>query len=496
MVLKAQTHNFLQLSEYWMGKAYLDGIYFEKDVNKALDCLNNAAMNDSTLALRGLGDYYAESDPAKAFKMYQAGAKRGDAPCAHKLALFYVRGEQRKQDIDHALELLSVPDSQDKDDIDEHSFVKAANFLFRNNDLENSAKLLNYVQEKYVLFEDGYILLGKIYQNKKYSHYDLEKAKELFKEAYDIFNSADAANYLGLLLIHEEESSEWFQKAADLGLKVAYYNLACKELLGYNKTYDTEKAKKWLEMAGECFDGDQHIRLLTLFDSRKKFDELIETIPNFINEYEKALHLNEDYRYPSADEAYEDIMEMIEEASQEYTKDEESEEEHKEEFDILISYCLLKISIAKHHSISDEQLEFIRSLIKYDKDVTDYVNSVAKDSLDPIDMDDLQNESRYEWNNCDYILGTWNEGLYKYKVIPFSKMLFEGVLENIFSEITFKYADRFLIDIEGIFREFYEYSSLDLDEYLECMRELVIFRCLFLGYLASQKINRFMTNIH
>lgn len=483
-------------AEYWIGRAYFNGVYFEKDVNKALDCLNNAAMNDSTLALRGLGDYYSESNPSKSFKMYQAGAKRGDAPCAHKLALFYVRGEQCKQDIDHALELLSVPDSQDKDDIDEHSFVKAANFLFRNNDLENSAKLLNYVQEKYVLFEDGYILLGKIYQNKKYSHYDLEKAKELFKEAYDIFNSADAANYLGLLLIHEEESSEWFQKAADLGLKVAYYNLACKELLGYNKTYDTEKAKKWLEMAGEGFDGDQHIRLLTLFDSRKKFDELIETIPNFINEYEKALHLDEDYRYPSADEAYVDIMEMIEEASQEYTKDEESEEEHKEEFDILISYCLLKISIAKHHSISDEQLEFIRSLIKYDKDVTDYVNSVAKDSLDPIDMDDLQNESRYEWNNCDYILGTWNEGLYKYKVIPFSKMLFEGVLENIFSEITFKYADRFLIDIEGIFREFYEYSSLDLDEYLECMRGLVIFRCLFLGYLASQKINRFMTNIH
>ena len=483
-------------AEYWIGRAYFNGVYFEKDVNKALDCLNNAAMNDSTLALRGLGDYYAESDPAKAFKMYQAGAKRGDAPCAHKLALFYVRGEQCKQDIDHALELLSVPDSQDKDDIDGHSFVKAANFLFRNNDLENAAKILNYVQKTDDLLEDGYILLGRIYQNEKYSHHDLEKAKELFKEAYDIFNSADAANYLGLLLIHEEESSEWFQKAADLGLKVAYYNLACKELLGYNKTYDTEKAKKWLEMAGEGFDGDQHIRLLTLFDSRKKFDELIETIPNFINEYEKALHLNEDYRYPSADEAYEDIMEMIEEASQEYTKDEESEEEHKEEFDILISYCLLKISIAKHHSISDEQLEFIRSLIKYDKDVTDYVNSVAKDSLDPIDMDDLQNESRYEWNNCDYILGTWNEGLYKYKVIPFSKMLFEGVLENIFSEITFKYSDRFLIDIEGIFREFYEYSGLDLDEYLECMRELVIFRCLFLGYLASQKINRFMTNIH
>ena len=483
-------------AEYWIGRAYFNGVYFEKDVNKALDCLNNAAMNDSTLALRGLGDYYAESDPAKAFKMYQAGAKRGDAPCAHKLALFYVRGEQCKQDIDHALELLSVPDSQDKDDIDEHSFVKAANFLFRNNDLENAAKILNYVQKTDDLLEDGYILLVRIYQNEKYSHHDLEKAKELFKEAYDIFNSADAANYLGLLLIHEEESSEWFQKAADLGLKVAYYNLACKELLGYNKTYDTEKAKKWLEMAGEGFDGDQHIRLLTLFDSRKKFDELIETIPNFINEYEKTLHLDEDYRYPSADEAYEDIMEMIEEASQEYTKDEESEEEHKEEFDILISYCLLKISIAKHHSISDEQLEFIRSLIKYDKDVTDYVNSVAKDSLDPIDMDDLQNESRYEWNNCDYILGTWNEGLYKYKVIPFSKMLFEGVLENIFSEITFKYSDRFLIDIEGIFREFYEYSSLDLDEYLECMRELVIFRCLFLGYLASQKINRFMTNIH
>lgn len=483
-------------AEYWIGRAYFNGVYFKKDVNKALDCLNNAAMNDSTLALRELGDYYAESDPAKAFKMYQAGAKRGDAPCAHKLALFYVRGEQCKQDIDHALKLLSVPDSLDKDDIDERSFVKAANFLFRNNDLENAAKILNYVQKTYDLLEDGYILLGRIYQNEKYSHHDLEKAKELFKEAYDLFNSADAANYLGLLLIHEEESSEWFQKAADLGLKVAYYNLACKELLGYNKTYDTEKAKKWLEMAGEGFDGDQHIRLLTLFDSRKTIKELIDTIPNFINEYEKTLHLNEDYKYPSADEAYVDIMEMIEEITEEYAKDEESEEEHKEEFDILISYCLLKISIAKHHSISDEQLEFIRSLIKYDKDVTDYVNSVAKDSLDPIDMDDLQNESRYEWDNCDYILGTWNEGLYKYKVIPFSKMLFEGVLENVFSEITFKYADRFLIDIEGIFREFYEYSSLDLDEYLECMRELVIFRCLFLGYLASQKINRFMTNIH
>lgn len=483
-------------AEYWIGRAYFNGVYFEKDVNKALDCLNNAAMNDSTLALRGLGDYYAESDPAKAFKMYQAGAKQGDAPCAHKLALFYVRGEQCKQDIDRALKLLSVPDSLDKDEVDEHSFVKAANFLFRNNDLENATKILNYVQKTDDLLEDGYILLGRIYQNEKYSHHDLEKAKELFKEAYDIFNSADAANYLGLLLIHEEESSEWFQKAADLGLKVAYYNLACKELLGYNKTYDTEKAKKWLEMAGEGFDGDQHIRLLTLFDSRKTIKELIDTIPNFINEYEKTLHLNEDYKYPSADEAYVDIMEMIEEITEEYAKDEESEEEHKEEFDILISYCLFKISIAKHHSISDEQLEFIRSLIKYDKDVTDYVNSVAKDSLDPIDMDDLQNESRYEWDNCDYILGTWNEGLYKYKVIPFSKMLFEGVLENVFSEITFKYADRFLIDIEGIFREFYEYSSLDLDEYLECMRELVIFRCLFLGYLASQKINRFMTNIH
>lgn len=219
------------------------------------------------------------------------------------------------------------------------------------------------------------------------------------------------------------------------------------------------------------------------------------TIPNFINEYEKILHLDENYKYPSADEAYEDIMELIEEASQEYAKDEESEEEHKEEFDILISYCLLKISIAKHHSISDEQLEFIRSLIKYDKDVTDYVNSVAKDSLDPIDMDDLQNESRYEWDNCDYILGTWNEGLYNRKVIPFSKMLFESsLLDNFFSETTWKYADRFLIDIEGIFREFYEYSSLEFDEYLECMRGLVIFRCLFLGYLITQAKNRLIVN--
>lgn len=482
-------------AEYWIGRAYFNGVYFEKDVNKALDCLNNAAMNDSTLALRGLGDIYAESDPAKAFKMYQAGAKRGDAPCAHKLALFYVRGEQCKQDIDHALELLSVPDSQDEGDIDEHSFVKAADYLFRKNDFENAAKILNYVQKTYDLLEDGYILLGKIYQNEKYSHHDREKAKELFEEAYDIFNSADAANCLGLLLTYGKESTDWFQKAADLGLKVAYYNLACQELLGYNKTYDTEKAKKWLEMAGEGFGRDLYIRLLTLFDCRKKFDELIETIPNFINEYEKILHLDENYKYPSADEAYEDIMELIEEASQEYAKDEESEEEHKEEFDILISYCLLKISIAKHHSISDEQLEFIRSLIKYDKDVADYVNSVAKDSLDPIDMDDLQNESRYEWDNCDYILGTWNEGLYNRKVIPFSKMLFESsLLDNFFSETTWKYADRFLIDIEGIFREFYEYSSLEFDEYLECMRGLVIFRCLFLGYLITQAKNRLIVN--
>lgn len=42
-------------AEYWIGRAYFNGVYFEKDVNKALDCLNNAAMNDSTLALRGLG---------------------------------------------------------------------------------------------------------------------------------------------------------------------------------------------------------------------------------------------------------------------------------------------------------------------------------------------------------------------------------------------------------------------------------------------------------
>ena len=428
--------------------------------------------------------------------MYQAGAKRGSSSCAHKLAFFYIKGEECKQDIDQALTLLSVPNSPDKDDIDEHSFVKAANFLFRNNDLENAAKILNYVKEKYFLLEDGVILLGKIYQSKKYSHYNLEKAKEIFEDAYDFFNSAEAANYLGLLFHSGKESIDWFQKAANLGSKVAYYNLAYQELSGYNKTYDIEKAKKWLEMAGEEHDGQQHIRLLTLFDSRKKINELIEIIPNFISEYEKSLSLDEDYEYPSADEAYLDIMRLIEEASEEYDKDEENEIEHKKEFDILISYCLLKISIAKHHSISDDQLGFIRCLIKYDADVTDYVNSVIKDSNDPINMDDLQVESRYAWDNCDYILGTWNEGIYNHKVIPFSKMLFESVLDNFFSQITFKYADRFFIDIEGIFREFYEYSSLGLDEYLECMRGLVIFRCLFFGYLTSQLINRFMTNLH
>ena len=278
---------------------------------------------------------------------------------------------------------------------------------------------------------------------------------------------------------------------------MAYYNLAYQELSGYSKTYDIEKAKKWLEIAGEDYSGhQQHIRLLTLFDSRKKMNELIETIPNFINEYEKILHLDEDYKYPSADEAYLDIMNLIEEASQEYAKDEESEEEHKEEFDILISYCLLKISIAKHHSISDGQLEFIRSLIKYDADVTDYVNSVIENSNDPISMDDLQKESRYSWDNCDYILGTWNEGIYNHKAIPFSKMLFESVLDGPSSELTFQYADRFLIDIEGIFREFYEYSSLEFDEYLECMRGLVIFRCLFFGYLVSQTFGRSINNFY
>lgn len=109
----------------------MKGIYFEKNINKALDCFNNAAINDSVLALEELGNYYAKSDPSKSFKMYQVGAKRGDASCAHELALFYIKGEQCKQDIDHALELLSVPYSQDSDDVNEHSFVKAADYLFQ-----------------------------------------------------------------------------------------------------------------------------------------------------------------------------------------------------------------------------------------------------------------------------------------------------------------------------------------------------------------------------
>lgn len=59
---------------------------------------------------------------------------------------------------------------------------------------------MNYVQRTYHLLEDGYILLEKIYQNENYSHHDFEKAKELFEDAYHFFNSADAANCLGLLL--------------------------------------------------------------------------------------------------------------------------------------------------------------------------------------------------------------------------------------------------------------------------------------------------------
>ena len=92
-------------------------------------------------------------------------------------------------------------------------------------------------------------------------HFSSEKQD--FLRPSRIFNSAAAANCLGLLLFAGKESWEWFQKAADLGLKVAYYNLAYQELSGYSKTYDIEKAKKWLEIAGEDYSGhQQHIRLL------------------------------------------------------------------------------------------------------------------------------------------------------------------------------------------------------------------------------------------
>ena len=254
--LELKCNPYAQLT---IGSFYLNGIYFQKNVQKAIDLFKLASRKNDSEANFNLGIiYFMNSDVTrdirKALYYLTLSANQNFNFAQLLLGLLFYHGEHIAQDVIKGIDLLNLA-------------------------AKNGIK-------------DAYFILGYIYHKGKYIQKDLKKAIQYYKEASS-FNIQYAKNNLGVIFrnvfndkidTNIYESIEYFKEAINQKKDIlSMYNLSLIYL------YDQINIDQSIELLCESLKRgfQQSIELLCVALIKKcglEIDKIKTEIKRFINE--------------------------------------------------------------------------------------------------------------------------------------------------------------------------------------------------------------------
>ena len=206
----------------FLANLYMDGHGVPKDENVAYNLLKQA---------EGLGSQYAKAI----------------------LAIFYMNGVIVQQDLDEALNRLTI--GYDKLQIPQIAGILAYKY-YNMGDYKSALKYATESAEKNDKL--GLTVLGAHYLNGNGVNKDEEKAFECYIQAASM-GEETALNQLGWMYMNgcgvEEDPSQaffWYNESANKQSDVGMYNLAYCYRDGYGVEQDSEKAAEWYKKAAEA----------------------------------------------------------------------------------------------------------------------------------------------------------------------------------------------------------------------------------------------------
>ena len=228
----------------------------EEDFDKAFKYIHKSTLYQCPEGERKLGYYYekgigCDKDMVKARQYYELAAMHGDVKAKYNIGLYYFKNKQ---------------------------YPQAINYVKEAADLGNgkACALLGYFYEHaiggnqdYVLAREAYLKaleLGEkdIYHRLGIYAYYGYGMEQNFEEAFNNFyagaqeGEVNCYYYLGVLYskgegVKKDQSQAlyWYQQGANAGDVKAMYNLSIYYENGIYVTKDLEKAKYWLEKSAE-----------------------------------------------------------------------------------------------------------------------------------------------------------------------------------------------------------------------------------------------------
>lgn len=253
--------NILKLSEDGdifaqneLGDMYLYGYGIKEDEEEGMKWLKKSAKAGNWGTMHKLGNkYYNQGNYGEAVEWYRKGFEKGCDWSGYSLAYCYSNGMGVSQDKLKALELYKKVY-----ELGGSVSGKAANgigLIYDNQN--NSEEAVKWYRKGFDKGDDwsGYNL-ALSYSNGTGVPQDKQKALELYKEVYDLENSASgsSANAIGNVYYRQndyEESIEWYNKGIEKNSGWAYYNLADCYYDGNGVKKDKNKAYELYKKAAE-----------------------------------------------------------------------------------------------------------------------------------------------------------------------------------------------------------------------------------------------------
>lgn len=261
-----------------LGVCYATGKGTKKSIKKAIACYTVAAKHNVKESINSLGSFYEtgnalEKDIAKAVEMYQKACSLGDCTAKFNLARCYEFGMGVEKDISKAVDLyIEATIENDRKYLDKlykfrinrlssEDAAKISKRLFKTNSSqynERAMELLIYSADKGNV--DSQRELGVRLWNDKQMHslaviyFSMAATKN---EPYSVYNLANLYNNGYGVTQYYQKAFELYQKAAELGLPQALFELGNAYEKGYHGIVEANIVKaieyyKEGAQAGNC----------------------------------------------------------------------------------------------------------------------------------------------------------------------------------------------------------------------------------------------------
>ena len=250
------------LSQYELGKAYMNGEGVAQNTDTGIDWLSKAGAQGLLEAQLYLGQFHQErntpADTTKAIEWYTLAAEQGDTNAT--IIKNSLLGDQ------------AAVDAQAKLDLANSHYTGSG----AEQDLEAAADL--FYESAMLGNTTAQWMLGLMYLNGEGMSRNLESSIAWLTMAAEL-NHSDAQFYLGLMYdrgygteADKNLAYDWYSRAAEQGQANAQYSLGVLYFDGTSTKVGTKEARKWLATAAEQGDANAQFMMAGVYLKDKGVD--------------------------------------------------------------------------------------------------------------------------------------------------------------------------------------------------------------------------------